>query len=79
MLCAYWVFKIVSFQGIARTQSPTNKNYVVDLPAFGVIAGVSLAQVQWPSLALEDRRSGSPIPPYKVSMNSHVNDILFYT
>ena len=28
------------FQGIARTQSPTNKNYAPESPTFGVIAGV---------------------------------------
>jgi hypothetical protein len=28
------------FQGIARTQSPTIRNYVFELPIFGVIVGV---------------------------------------
>ena len=41
-------------QGIARTQSPTNKNYALELPTFGVIVGVSPAEVQWKGLALEE-------------------------
>ena len=34
-------------QGIARTQSPLRKNYALESPAFGVIAGVSQTGVQW--------------------------------
>ena len=41
-------------QGIARTQSPTNKNYALELPTFGAIVGVSLTEVQWKGLALEE-------------------------
>jgi len=41
-------------QGIARTQSPTNKNYALELPTFGVIVGVSPAEVQWKGLTLEE-------------------------
>ena len=41
-------------KGIARTQSPTNKNCAFELPTFGVIVGVSLAEVQWKGLALEE-------------------------
>ena len=43
------------YQGIARTQSPTNKNYALELPTFGVIVGVSPTEVQWKcfTLALE--------------------------
>ena len=41
-------------QGIARTQSPTNKNYALELPTFGVIVGVSLTGVQWKGLTLEE-------------------------
>ena len=41
-------------QGIARTQSPTNKNYAFELPTFGVIAGVNPTEVQWKGLALEE-------------------------
>ena len=45
---------LIVHQGIARTQSPTNKNYAFELPTFGVIVGVSLAEVQWKGLALEE-------------------------
>ena len=46
-------------QGIARTQSPTNKNYAFELPTFGVIVGVSRTGVQWSGLALEEPPSWS--------------------
>ena len=39
-------------QGRARTQSPTTRNYAVEIPTFGEFAGVSSVGVQWPSLAL---------------------------
>jgi len=39
-------------QGIARTQSPLRKNYALESPTFGVIAGVSPTGVQWKGLAL---------------------------
>ena len=45
---------IVRNKGIARTQSPTNKNYALELPTFGVIVGVSPAVVQWKGLTLEE-------------------------
>ena len=35
------------FQGIARTQSPTTRNYAPESPTFGVIAKVSQTGVQW--------------------------------
>ena len=41
-------------QGIARTQSPTNKNYALELPTFGAIVGVSQTEVQWNGLILEE-------------------------
>ncbi len=41
-------------QGLARTQIPTNKNYALEFPTFGEIAGVSHPEVQWDSLALEE-------------------------
>ena len=41
-------------KGRARTQVPTNKNYTIEFPTFGEIAGVSHPEVQWNSLALED-------------------------
>ena len=42
----------VSKQGIARTQSPTNKNYAAKFPTFGEIVGVNRPTVQWNSLVL---------------------------
>ena len=45
---------IILDQGIARTQSPTNKNDAFELPTFGVIVGVSRTEVQWSGLALEE-------------------------
>ena len=39
-------------KGLARTQSPTTKNYALELPTFGVIARVSPTEVQWKGLAL---------------------------
>ena len=47
-------FALKFIQGIARTQSPTNKNYAFELPTFGVIVGVSRTEVQWSGLALEE-------------------------
>ena len=41
-------------QGIARTQSPTNKNCAFELPKFGAIVGVSQTEVQWDGLILEE-------------------------
>ena len=41
-------------QGIARTQSPTNKNYALELPTFGVIVGVSQSHVKLKGLALRE-------------------------
>ena len=41
-------------QGIARTQSPTNKNYALELNTFGPIVRVSSPEVQWESLTLEE-------------------------
>ena len=46
-------------KGIARTQSPTIKNYALELPTFGVIVGVSLTGVQWRGLTLEEPPSWS--------------------
>ena len=44
-------------QGIARTQSPTNKYYALELPTFGAIVGVSQAEVLWNGLILEEPHS----------------------
>ena len=46
--------KIVDNQGIARTQSPTNKNYALELPTFGAIVGGSQTEVQCNGLILEE-------------------------
>ena len=53
-LCSLGICK-----GIARTQSPTNKNYALELPTFGVIVGVSPTGVQWRGLTLEEPPSWS--------------------
>ena len=45
---------LIDDKGIARTQSPTNKNYALELPTFGVIVGVSPTEVQWKGLTLEE-------------------------
>ena len=49
-----FMFNQLFIKGIARTQSPTNKNYALELPTFGVIVGVSPTGVQWRGLALEE-------------------------
>ena len=46
-------------QGIARTQSPTIRNYAFELPTFGVIVGVNPTVVQWSGLTLEEPPSWS--------------------
>ena len=40
----------IYIKGTARTQFPAIKNYTPELPAFGVIAEVSPALVQWKGL-----------------------------
>ena len=40
--------------GIARTQSPTNKNYALKWSTFETIVGVNQPEVQWASLILEE-------------------------
>ena len=52
-------YPMSNHQGIARTQSPTNKNYALELPTFGVIVGVSPTEVQWKGLTLEEPPSWS--------------------
>ena len=49
----------LDYEGIARTQSPTNKNYALELPTFGAIVGVSQTEVQWNGLILEEPPSWS--------------------
>ena len=63
----YFLFKV---QGIARTQSPTNKNYAPELPTFGAIARVSPTGVQWKGLALGEPPCRSRYPLCQVSMLS---------
>ena len=58
------------YQGIARTQSPTNKNYAPELPTFGAIARVSPTGVQWKGLALGEPPCRSRYPLCQVSMLS---------
>ena len=41
-------------KGLARTQIPTNRNYAIEFPTFGEIAGVNPTEVQWKGLALEE-------------------------
>ena len=62
------VFHCLLCQGIARTQSPLRKNYALESPAFGVIAGVSQTGVQWKGLALGGPPSWSWYLPCQVSM-----------
>ena len=67
LLCMYaMVFR--EDQGIARTQSPTNKNYAPELPTFGAIDGVSPTGVQWKGLVHGEPPYGSRYPLCQVSM-----------
>ena len=58
---------LVSFdsivRGLARTQVPTTRNYTLELPTFGVIAGVNPIEVQWEGLTLRGLPSWSQLPP----------------
>ena len=47
----YFIFVL---KGLARTQIPTNRNYAIEFPTFGEIAGVNPTGVQWKGLALEE-------------------------
>ena len=44
----------IAEKGLARTQIPTNRNYAIEFPTFGEIAGVNPTEVQWKGLALEE-------------------------
>ena len=46
------IYKGLNYEGIARTQSPTNKNDALELPTFGVIIGVNRSGVQCYGLTL---------------------------
>ena len=43
--------EIIDNQEIARTQSPTIKNYALELPTFGAIVGVSQTEAQWNTIS----------------------------
>ena len=62
---------MVQNQGIARTQSPTNKNCAPESPTFGAIARVSPSEVQWKGLALGEPPNGSRYLLCQVSMLDH--------
>ena len=51
---------ISSRKGIARTQTPTNKNYALELFTFETIVGVNLSVVQWTGLTLGEIRDSNP-------------------
>ena len=40
------------YRGIAQAQTPTIKNYALELFTFGTIVGVNLPVVQWTGLTL---------------------------
>ena len=50
-------------KGIARTQTPTNKNYALELFTFETIVGVNLSDVQWTGLTLGEPPSWSWLTP----------------
>ena len=56
------------YKGIARTQSPTNKNCAPESSTFGMIAAVSPTVVQWKGLTLGEPPNGSWYPLCQVSM-----------
>ena len=62
------IFIFCLYQGIARTQSPTNINYAPESSTFGKIAEVNPPGVQWTGLALGEPPSGSGYPLRQVSM-----------
>ena len=57
-----WLW-IKTNEGIARTQSPTNKNDAVELSTFEIIAGVNPTEVQWKGLTLGEPPSWSWLTP----------------
>ena len=64
----FMICNMIFNQGIARTQSPTNKNYAPESRTFGVIANVSQAEVQWKGLGLGGQPCWSLCPLCQVSM-----------
>ena len=65
----FWIIFWTSSQGRARTQSPTTRNYAVEIPTFGEFIRVSTAGVQWLSLAKGELPSWSQYLPCQVSMS----------
>ena len=59
-----------NYKGDSANAVPSIRNYVPELPTFGVIAGVSLTKVQWKGLTLGEPHSGSRCSLYQVSMPS---------
>ena len=51
--------EIIDNQEIARTQSPTIKNYALELPTLGATVGVSQTEAQWNGLILDKPPSWS--------------------
>ena len=64
-----WAILWTTSQGRARTQSPTTRNYAVEIPTFGEFIRVSTAGVQWLSLAKGEPPSWSRCLPCQVSMS----------
>ena len=62
------VFFWFIYRGIARTQSPTNKNYAPESYTFGMIASVNPTEVQWRGLSLGEPPCRSRSPLCQVSM-----------
>ena len=77
-----WLW-IKTNEGIARTQSPTNKNDAVELSTFEIIAGVNPTEVQWKGLALGEPPSWSWLTPqpgkYAHETDSLVDTIQFHS
>ena len=63
---------LIAYQGIARTQSPPNKNCAPESSTFGMIARVNPTVVQWRGLALGEPPSRSRSPLCQVSMLRNV-------
>ena len=56
------------WRGRARMQVPTTRNYTLELPTLGVIAGVNPVEVQWKGLILRGPPSWSRCLSRQVSM-----------
>ena len=69
--CLISCFFFLAFEkrrGRARTQVPTTRNYTLELPTLGVIAGVNPVEVQWKGLILRGPPSWSRCLSRQVSM-----------